>query len=89
MIPISIEELKKMIGISSKILIQDLANVLQTSRAQLLKFIADHQGELPLMQIEGDYLKKLEESEWVCQVCGFTNYGPKISCSECKSPFSK
>jgi hypothetical protein len=88
--PISLLELKKIVGISSKILIQDLTNALQTERAQLLKFIADHRNELPIMQIEGEYIViQPEKNEWVCQVCGFTNYGPKLSCSECKSPISK
>ena len=55
-LPISIIELKKIIGISSKILIQDLANALQTNRANLLKVIADNRIHLPPIQIEGEYL---------------------------------
>jgi hypothetical protein len=88
--PISIQELKNIIGISTKILIQDLANALHTNRANLLKSIAENRNELPNIHIEGEYLIISPESnEWVCPICGFVNYGPRITCKECSSPYSK
>ena len=53
---IKIKELKKIIEISTRILIQDLANVLGMDRTDLLKFITENRYELPHIQIDGKFL---------------------------------